>query len=209
MSYDDRLYFNGIDAATGEYLQAPCRPEELARSLTGGAEPDPDPPSPELLERARHKARGDRVRGVATGIDPCELAEAGWGVVLPAVEPGSSRARRQQEILAALQPLLEHRRAQATRHDERLFQVFDGVQVVGSGVLRGAGDTRFPLAANLVGYYALGLPIAALCTFVLGYGVRGLWIGLCVGLVLVAATLFARFDHLCSRPLVRLAGGGD
>ena len=90
-----------------------------------------------------------------------------------------------------------------------LFQVFDGVQVVGSGVLRGAGDTRFPLAANLVGYYALGLPIAALCTFVLGYGVRGLWIGLCVGLVLVAATLFARFDHLCSRPLVRLAGGGD
>lgn len=128
MSYDDRLYFNGIDAATGEYLQAPCRPEELARSLTGGAEPDPDPPSPELLERARHKARGDRVRGVATGIDPCELAEAGWGVVLPAVEPGSSRARRQQEILAALQPLLEHRRAQATRHDERLFQVFDGAR---------------------------------------------------------------------------------
>ena len=40
-----------------------------------------------------------------------------------------------------------------------LFQVFDGLQVVGAGVLRGAADTAFPALIVLVGYWLMGLPV--------------------------------------------------
>jgi len=75
-----------------------------------------------------------------------------------------------------------------------VFQLFDGAQVVLTGVLRGTGDTRTPMIANLVGYWVLGLPIAWLLCFERGAGVVGLWIGLCVGLMTVAlrASLIAR-----------------
>jgi MATE family multidrug resistance protein len=69
------------------------------------------------------------------------------------------------------------------------FQLFDGLQVVTTGALRGLGDTRAPMFANLVGHWLIALPIAAISGFVLGYGVVGLWSGLCVGLVLVGAFL--------------------
>jgi MATE family multidrug resistance protein len=69
------------------------------------------------------------------------------------------------------------------------FQLFDGVQVVATGVLRGVGDTRTPMLANLAGHWLLGLPIGAALCFGVGWGVIGLWIGLCIGLVVVAVTL--------------------
>ncbi len=55
-----------------------------------------------------------------------------------------------------------------------LFQVSDGIQAVGAGVLRGAGDTRFTLWANLVGHWALGMPAALGLGIALGWGVTGL-----------------------------------
>jgi MATE family multidrug resistance protein len=70
-----------------------------------------------------------------------------------------------------------------------VFQLFDGLQVVATGVLRGTGDTRTPLLANLVGHWAVGLPVGYTLCFVGGWGVIGLWVGLCVGLVAVALTL--------------------
>jgi MATE family multidrug resistance protein len=69
------------------------------------------------------------------------------------------------------------------------FQLFDGVQVVATGVLRGVGDTRTPMLANLAGHWLIGLPIGAALCFGTGWGVIGLWIGLCIGLVVVAVTL--------------------
>jgi MATE family multidrug resistance protein len=69
------------------------------------------------------------------------------------------------------------------------FQLFDGTQVVLTGALRGTGDTRTPMLANLVGYWLLGLPLGALLCFERGAGVPGLWIGLCTGLIVVATTL--------------------
>jgi len=72
------------------------------------------------------------------------------------------------------------------------FQVFDGLQVVSAGVLRGAGDTRAPLAINLVGFWLVGLPISLLLGFRLGFGAQGLWWGLVAGLGAVAAILLAR-----------------
>jgi MATE family multidrug resistance protein len=69
------------------------------------------------------------------------------------------------------------------------FQLFDGTQVVGAGILRGLGRTRPAAVFNLVGYYALALPIAAWLAFERGAGLRGVWIGLAVGLAVVAIGL--------------------
>ena len=72
------------------------------------------------------------------------------------------------------------------------FQLFDGIQVVTTGALRGAGDTRTPMIANLFAYYLIGLPLGYVLAFPLGWGAVGIWIGLCCGLVLIGvALLFA------------------
>src|SRR5690606_26332667 len=73
-----------------------------------------------------------------------------------------------------------------------VFQIFDGLQAVAIGVLRGLGDTRVPLLVNVVGFWAIGLPISLALGFGLGFGPRGLWWGLVVGLVLVAVFLLLR-----------------
>jgi multidrug resistance protein, MATE family len=84
------------------------------------------------------------------------------------------------------------------------FQLSDGIQVVMAGALRGAGDTRFPQLANLVGHYAVGLPVAIGLGFFAHLGARGLWWGLSVGLSVVAVALFVRFDRISRRPIRRV-----
>jgi MATE family multidrug resistance protein len=76
------------------------------------------------------------------------------------------------------------------------FQLFDGVQIVATGALRGKGDTRAPFYAGLVGYWVLGLPIGAWLCFSKGFGVTGLWIGLSLGLAVVAVVLLLRWVRL-------------
>ncbi len=71
------------------------------------------------------------------------------------------------------------------------FQLFDGVQTVATGALRGAGDTRTPLIANVLAYWVLGLPIGYVLGFTLRWGAPGLWIGLCLGLIVVGTSLLA------------------
>lgn len=70
-----------------------------------------------------------------------------------------------------------------------VFQLFDGFQVVATGALRGAGDTRTPMLANLFGHWFIGLPIGYFLGLHLGWGASGVWIGLCIGLILVGAYL--------------------
>lgn len=72
------------------------------------------------------------------------------------------------------------------------FQLFDGIQVIAFGVLRGAGDTRLPVVANLVGYYLVGLPLAYVLAFRAGMGAVGAWTGIAAGLATVAACLLWR-----------------
>lgn len=74
-----------------------------------------------------------------------------------------------------------------------LFQIFDGSQIVGAGVLRGTGDTRTPMIWNLVAHWFIGLPVGYTLCFIAGWGVRGLWVGLTLGLVVVAAALVRRW----------------
>lgn len=69
------------------------------------------------------------------------------------------------------------------------FELFDGLQVVGAGVLRGMGRTRPAAWANLVGYYGLALPAALWLSGPLGWGLEGLWWGLALGLLAIASAL--------------------
>ncbi len=69
------------------------------------------------------------------------------------------------------------------------FQVFDGVQVVACGILRGMGRTRPAALANFVGYWLFALPFGAWLAFGLDMGLVGVWWGLAAGLALVAAAL--------------------
>jgi MATE family multidrug resistance protein len=70
-----------------------------------------------------------------------------------------------------------------------LFQLFDGLQVVATGALRGAGDTRTPMLTHLGAYWVLGLPVGYALCFRGAWGVRGMWVGFCVALVLAGAVL--------------------
>lgn len=76
-----------------------------------------------------------------------------------------------------------------------LFQVFDGVQTVSTGALRGLGETRAPMVANFVGYWILGLPLGFFLCFVLHWGVYGIWIGLTVALIVIAGALLRRWNR--------------
>lgn len=69
------------------------------------------------------------------------------------------------------------------------FQLFDGLQVVATGALRGAGDTKTPMLANFVAYWLIGIPLGYFLCFVLGWGALGVWIGLCVGLMIIGSAL--------------------
>jgi MATE family multidrug resistance protein len=73
-----------------------------------------------------------------------------------------------------------------------LFQIFDGLQVVAIGVLRGIGDTRGPMLINVLGFWLVGIPTSFYLGFRLDGGPRGLWWGLVVGLGIVALVLLLR-----------------
>ncbi|WP_442579882.1 MATE family efflux transporter [Mesorhizobium sp. ASY16-5R] len=74
-----------------------------------------------------------------------------------------------------------------------LFQIADGAQAVGSGMLRGLHDTKVPMVYAAIGYWGVGLPLGVLLAFPLGLKGNGIWIGLSAGLVVVAALLLTRW----------------
>jgi len=70
-----------------------------------------------------------------------------------------------------------------------VFQLFDGLQGVATGVLRGLGDTRTPLLWNLAGHWFIGLPLGYTLCFWAGLGAVGLWWGLSAGLMICGVAL--------------------
>ena len=70
-----------------------------------------------------------------------------------------------------------------------VFQLFDGVQVVATGILRGLGETRTPMVWNLFAHWFVGLPLGYALCFVAAFGVVGLWWGLSFGLIICGAAL--------------------
>jgi MATE family multidrug resistance protein len=80
-----------------------------------------------------------------------------------------------------------------------LFQVSDGIQVVGLGVLRGIKDVTIPTWITFVCYWLIGLPCCYLLGFVFEFGVQGVWFGLTIALTLAAVFLFLRFNYVSKR----------
>jgi MATE family multidrug resistance protein len=70
-----------------------------------------------------------------------------------------------------------------------VFQLFDGVQAVTTGALRGAGDTRTPMICHLLAYWGLGLPVGYVLCFRFHWGAVGLWAGLCLALIVIGSVL--------------------
>jgi MATE family multidrug resistance protein len=126
--------------------------------------------------------------------DPRRAAGAGWTAILLglAFMAGAASAfllapraliglfTQQPDVLAVGTSLL---------FIAAIFQLFDGLQIVATGVLRGLGDTRTPMITNLAGHWCLGLPIGYTLCFGYGFGVYGLWIGLSTGLIIAGAIL--------------------
>ncbi len=136
--------------------------------------------------------------------DPGGAASAGWaaiglgvgvmaasGIMLVAVPRGISSIFSTDPTVLAISVRLLLVAA--------CFQLFDGVQVVTTGVLRGAGDTRTPMVAGLVTHWAVGLPIGAWLGLGRGWGVVGLWVGLSSGLITSGVVLLVAWLRLVPR----------
>ncbi len=85
-----------------------------------------------------------------------------------------------------------------------MFQVFDGLQAVAAGVLRGLGDTHAAFYINIFGFWLIGMPISLYLGFRTSAGPAGLWWGLVAGLVVVASFLLLRVHSQLDRELSRV-----
>jgi MATE family multidrug resistance protein len=84
-----------------------------------------------------------------------------------------------------------------------LFQLSDGTQAVGIGVLRGLTDIKGPTIITFIAYWVISLPIAYILAFYFNLGVDGVWIGLLIGLTVSAILLTLRFNHK-SRQIIHI-----
>jgi len=83
-----------------------------------------------------------------------------------------------------------------------LFQISDGVQVVGLGALRGLTDVKIPTFITFVSYWIIALPLGYVLGFTLGFGINGIWWGLLTGLTVAAVLLFLRFNSSTKKHLL-------
>jgi MATE family multidrug resistance protein len=75
-----------------------------------------------------------------------------------------------------------------------IFQIFDGTQAVGIGILRGLTDVKIPTIITFIAYWVISLPIGYVLGFTFGFGVQGVWVGLLIGLASSAIMLTLRFN---------------
>lgn len=83
-----------------------------------------------------------------------------------------------------------------------IFQIFDGTQAVGIGILRGLTDVKIPTIITFIAYWVISLPIGYLLGFVYQLGVKGVWIGLSIGLASSAVMLTLRFNFKSMKTVV-------
>jgi MATE family multidrug resistance protein len=83
-----------------------------------------------------------------------------------------------------------------------LFQFSDGIQVAAAGALRGLKDTRVPMLITTFAYWGVGMPVGWWLAFPVGFGARGMWMGLIAGLSMAAVLLTVRFWRLAREPSV-------
>lgn len=126
--------------------------------------------------------------------DPAAAARSGWtalGLGASVMSAAAVTLLTVPRVIARIfTPVPEVISAAATLlRIAAFFQLFDGLQVVATGALRGAGDTRTPMLCHFGGYWLLGLPLGAVLCFKFGYGAAGLWAGLSAGLIAIGVVL--------------------
>ncbi len=77
-----------------------------------------------------------------------------------------------------------------------IFQLSDGLQVAGHGVLRGIKDVKIPTLFSVIAYWVFGVPMGYLLSIKLGFGIQGFWFGLTLGLTILALLLYFRVKKL-------------
>ncbi|GAC1351447.1 MAG: MATE family efflux transporter [Polyangiales bacterium] len=143
-------------------------------------------------ERVPRGARRAGGIGITLGVSMM----AGWATVFALAPQWVARCfTHEQPVIEAAAQLIRI---------AAIFQLADGAQAVSAGALRGAGDTRWPLIANVLTHWCIGLPLSCLFAFVLGWGARGLWFGLTVGLGVIALALGFRFWSLTRSEVERV-----
>ncbi len=80
-----------------------------------------------------------------------------------------------------------------------LFQLFDGTQVIGLGVLRGMGDVSIPAIITFIAYWIIGLPVGYFLGMKLRFGASGIWYGLTLGLMMASLMLYFRFNYFSKK----------
>jgi len=80
-----------------------------------------------------------------------------------------------------------------------LFQMTDGLQVIGLGLLRGLQDTRAPMVIAAISYWGIGVTAGYILSQPMGFGASGVWVGLVIGLTCAAVLLNLRFWRLVAR----------
>jgi MATE family multidrug resistance protein len=129
----------------------------------------------------RDLARRRGVLGLKIGLGVMSVFAA---VFVFAAGPLARAFTADATVLAATVPLMQI---------AALFQLSDGTQAIAAGALRGIGDARVTFIGNVVGHYAIGLPISLVLAFGVGMGAPGLWWGLSAGLTFTAVYLVLRF----------------
>jgi MATE family multidrug resistance protein len=159
------------------------------------------------------QAGGVRVGQAIGRKDPSGAARAGWAAMLLG---GGFMACAGAAFLLTPRPILEVftrerdviRVALPLLAAAAAFQLFDGLQVVAGGALRGTGDTRTPLFANLAAHWTIGLPVGYVLAFPMRMGLIGLWIGLAVGLICVGVFLVGSWAWTVARWRLHRSGVG-
>ena len=142
--------------------------------------------------------------GLALGRrDEAGITRAGWTAWVMALRSWASMALVMWSIPARAHHLIPRPTFRPMRSSIALavsfltvaaaFQLVDGAQVIGAGMLRGLHDTRWPLIFALVGYWVIGLGIGAWLAFGADWKGVGIWIGLASGLAAVAVLMLARW----------------
>ncbi|MCA5006177.1 MATE family efflux transporter [Sphingobacterium bovistauri] len=86
-----------------------------------------------------------------------------------------------------------------------LFQLFDGTQVIGLGILRGIGDVNIPTLITLLAYWAVGLPIGYYMGVILNWGIQGVWYGLTLALLTSSILLYFRYKYMVNKKLANIS----
>jgi MATE family multidrug resistance protein len=143
----------------------------------------------------RGDTKGTREAGVA-GIRLGAAFMVGMAIVMWVIPGTLARVLTSEEEVIPLAVILIRIAA--------AFQIFDGIQVVASGALRGAGMTRFLMITNFVAYWCIALPISWGLGIAGGRGPEGLWWGLTFGLAIAAAIMTTRFLQVSRRPIAAI-----